>query len=136
MNVITWGINFYLNGVSSVGEGIPLLRHNPAECHICTAERYHRPHAVCGRSAARHILSCGGILKLQGEKESPHLKVCERAMPVDNRVEVAGTWSLLRPRNVLFFTASHTLFFTYTYRYFVLEMHPYIKHDLSSDRHH
>lgn len=66
-----WSINIFLKDLNGVGEGIPLLRHNPAERHRCTAERERGPHAVCGRTAARHLLSCGGDSETAGGKGKP-----------------------------------------------------------------
>ena len=65
LNVTTWSVKFYLKGVSSVGEGIPSLRHDqsvPTQC-------------VGGRLLVT-LSAVGGILKLQGGKESPYFTVC------------------------------------------------------------
>lgn len=134
LNVIIWSINFFLKRVSCVGEGILSLRWSPTERHRCTAERLHRPHTMRGRIAARHLLSCGVILKLQ-EKGKPSLQsVCEseqwqlttllRSQVHGTLQRVGGWWSLSHPHILFLRPEAASLNFSNTVLMSLLLTHP------------
>lgn len=121
--------------------GDPVVETKPSRAsQMHSRAQTQTPRRLCGRTAARHLLSCGGILKLQGEKGKPLLQsVCVCVWASNGSWE--RSWGCRYPAHRsglevggLYFTHISS-FSNYFLATLTIRCYAFIKHNLSSDRH-